>query len=74
MVPESLIDLQLRGTWTLAFVIWSKTNRVMTQALQIYHTVYVIPFAWWAHQYANNVHIHYGYEGYYYNVRNKCDF
>lgn len=46
----------------------------MTQALQIYHTVYVIPFAWWAHQYANNVHIHYGYGGYYYNVRNKCDF
>lgn len=30
----------------------------MSQALQIYHTVYVIPFAWWAHQYANNVHIH----------------
>lgn len=46
----------------------------MTQALQIYHTVYAISFAWWAHQYANNVHIHYGYEGYYYNVRNKCDF
>lgn len=30
----------------------------MSQALQIYHTVYVIPFAWWAHQYVNNVHIH----------------
>lgn len=49
-------------------------QRVMSQALQIYHTVYAIPFAWWAHQYANNVHIHYGYEGYSYNVRNKCDF